>query len=186
MDKMEAGRATFERNIEMQTGRSFPDWVSLVASQGFAKHGQMTDWLKIAHGLTHAQANHIAKRVTADAAPRSLEDPVVHLFIGGKEGLRPLYDQIAAEALRFGTDVEIAPKKHNASFRRRKQFALLQPTTRTRLDVGLILKKKAPQGRLEPSGSFNTMFTHRIKISSGADIDAEVLAWLREAYDEAV
>ncbi len=186
MDKLDASRFTFERNIGAQTGRSFRDWVALVAGQGFAKHGQMTDWLKNEHGLSHAHANHIAKRVMAEAAPRSLDDPVAHLFTGGKEGLRPLYDGVVAAALDFGPDVEIAPKKLNVSIRRRKQFALLQPTTRTRVDVGLILKGRAPVGRLEASGSFNAMFTHRIKIASSADIDAEVLAWLREAYDDAV
>ena len=74
----------------------------------------------------------------------------------------------------------------NASIRRRKQFALFQPSTRTRLDVGLILKNRSAEGRLESSGSFNAMFTHRVKLSSVADIDAELGAWLKEAYDEAV
>jgi hypothetical protein len=186
MDKLEAGRASFERNIGAQTGRSFEDWVALVAAQGFARHGQMTAWLKSNHGLSHAHANHIAKRVLSDAAPPSPDDSVEHLFTGGKEGLRPLYDQVVGAVLAFGPDVEIAPKKANVSLRRRRQFALLQPTTRTRLDLGLILKGRAPGGRLEPSGAFNAMFTHRIKIAAAAEIDAEVLAWLREAYDEAV
>jgi hypothetical protein len=84
-----------------------------------------------------------------------------------------------------GPDVEIAPKKANVSLRRRKQFALLQPTTRTRLDLGLILKASEPEGRLEASGSFNAMFTHRVKLAAPDDIDAEVLAWLKAAYEEA-
>jgi hypothetical protein len=84
----------------------------------------------------------------------------------------------------FGPDVEFAPKKANVSVRRRRQFALLQPSTATRMDVGLILQRP-PTGRLEPSGSFNAMFTHRIKLAVLADIDDQVVAWLKEAYDAA-
>jgi hypothetical protein len=185
MDRLEVGRATFERNIETQTGQSVVAWAKLVAQQGFARHGQMVAWLKAQHGLSHSHANHIAKQVLSDTAPRS-DDPVAHLFDGGKEGLRPLYEQLAAAALALGGDVEIAPKKANVSLRRRRQFALIQPTTRTRVDLGLILKDKAPAGRLEPSGSFHAMFTHRVRLTSATDLDAEVLGWLKAAYDEAI
>jgi hypothetical protein len=186
MDRLEVGRATFERNIEKQTGRSVAGWAVLVSQQGFTRHGQMVAWLKAQHALAHSHANHIAKQVLSDAAPRSSDDPVAHLFEGGKESLRPLYDQLTAAALALGDDVEIAPKKANVSLRRRKQFALIQPTTRTRLDLGLILKDRAPHGRLEPSGSFHAMFTHRIRMASASDLDADLLGWLKAAYDDAV
>jgi hypothetical protein len=69
--------------------------------------------------------------------------------------------------------------------RRSKQFALIQPSTATRVDVGLILKNVPATGRLEVSGSFNAMFTHRVRLASSADVDAELIAWLRQAYDAA-
>jgi len=178
--------ASFERNIEAQTGTSVMEWAGLVSRQGFAKHGQMVDWLKSDHGLSHSHANHIAKQALKAAAPRSSGDPAGYLFEGGKERLRPLYDRLIAAVLKMGTDVEVAPKKANISLRRRRQFALIQPSTRTRLDLGLILKGKEPAGRREPAGSFNAMFTHRGKITAESDIDAEVLSWLEEAYDEAI
>jgi hypothetical protein len=49
----------------------------------------------------------------------------------------------------------------------------------------LILKGVKPAGRLEASGSFNAMFTHRVRISTKADIDAELKRWLKQAYAEA-
>ena len=177
--------ATFERNIQSQTGKSVEAWADLVRAQGLAKHGQMVAWLKADHGLSHGYANHIAKRATEAATPRSADDPVQHLFEGGKESLRSFYDQIVAAAQSLGPDVEIAPKKANVSVRRKKQFALIQPTTKTRIDLGLILKDQAPEGRLNPSGSFNAMFTHRVKIDKAEDIDAELRTWLKAAYDAA-
>ena len=177
--------ASFERNIETQTGRSIAAWVEIVRESGSEKHGATVEKLKSEHGLSHSHANHIAKRALEAASPRSADDPVAHLFEGGKEGLRPIYDRLAAEAAQLGPDVEIAPKKANASVRRRKQFALIQPSTRTRVDLGLMLAGREPQGRLEPSGSFNAMFTHKVKLATADEIDGEVLTWLREAYDAA-
>ena len=71
------------------------------------------------------------------------------------------------------------------SLRRKKQFAIAQPSTKDRFDLGLNLKGVAPAGRLEASGSFNAMVTHRVRLASPAEVDAEVLAWLRAAYDGA-
>jgi Domain of unknown function (DUF5655) len=85
----------------------------------------------------------------------------------------------------LGPDVEIAPKKTYVSLRRSKQFALVQPSTATRVDLGLNLKGVAPSGRLEASGSFNAMCTHRIRIEGPTDIDADVRRWLKQAYDAA-
>jgi len=182
MATVDAAIATFERNIEAQTGRSVDAWAAIAREQDLEKHGRIVAWLKAEHGLSHAHANHIAKRATAPPAAEAGEDPLKALFEGGKAGLRPIYDALAGTALAFGPDVEIAPKKANVSLRRARQFALIQPTTRTRLDLGLILKGREAAGRLEASGSFNAMFTHRVKLAVPVDIDAEVLAWLADAY----
>lgn len=185
MASVEDAIATMERNIEAASGQPVAVWVARIRAQGLTKHGEMVTWLKAEHGFGHGYANHVAKRALADATPRSADDPVAHLF-EGKAGLRPLYDALVAAVTAVGPDVEVAPKKANVSIRRRKQFALIQPSTRTRLDLGLVLKARPPQGRLEASGSFNAMFTHRVRLEAVADVDAEVLGWLKEAYDEAV
>ena len=182
---VEDATATFERNIEARTGRPVEAWVALLPQSGSTKHAGMVAWLKSEHGLSHAHANHVAKRALEAAAPRSADDPVAHLFEGGKEGLRPLYDRLAAAATALGPDVELAPKKANVSVRRRKQFALIQPSTRTRIDLGLILARREPSGRLEASGSFNAMFSHRVKLASPEEVDRELIALLRAAYDAA-
>jgi hypothetical protein len=71
------------------------------------------------------------------------------------------------------------------SLRRTKQFGLIQPATATRVDVGLVLKDVAPSGRLEASGSFNAMVTHRVRVGNVSEVDPELIAWLRQAYANA-
>ena len=51
------------------------------------------------------------------------------------------------------------------------------------MDIGIKLKGVAPTEQFEAAGSWNAMVTHRVRISDPKQIDAEVLAWLRQAYD---
>jgi hypothetical protein len=52
-------------------------------------------------------------------------------------------------------------------------------------DLGISLKGKPPAGRLEASASFNAMVSHRVRLESAKDVDAEVIAWLKEAFNAA-
>ena len=82
-----------------------------------------------------------------------------------------------------GGDLEVAPKKAYVSLRRNKQFGIIQPSTKTRVDVGINLKGEPAQGRLEESGSFNAMVSHRVRVSDPKEVNKELLGWLRQAYD---
>jgi hypothetical protein len=53
------------------------------------------------------------------------------------------------------------------------------------LDIGIKLKGKAANDRFEPAGSWNGMVTHRIRVADPKEIDAEVLSWLKSAYEAA-
>jgi Domain of unknown function (DUF5655) len=83
----------------------------------------------------------------------------------------------------LGADVTPVPKKGYISLRRpRKQFAMIQPSGAGRIDLGLILPGVRAADRLEPAGSFNALFTHRVRVTSAGDIDATLGAWLAAAY----
>jgi hypothetical protein len=62
---------------------------------------------------------------------------------------------------------------------------MLQPNNTGRLDLGLILPGVATGGRLEPAGSFNRLFTHRVRLTALTDVDDELRGWLAIAYAEA-
>jgi hypothetical protein len=53
----------------------------------------------------------------------------------------------------------------------------------TRIDVGLILcSETETTERLEPAAGFNALFTHRVRVQSAADVDAQLQHWLDDAY----
>jgi hypothetical protein len=175
------------RNLEEKTGKSLQEWTQIVTNSGFGKHQAIVDHLKSEHGLTHGYANLVAhKSLKSDAGSAgSSDDLVATQYSKGKEELKPIYDKLISLINKFGNDVELAPKKAYVSIRRKKQFAIIQPSTKTRLDIGLNLKGKAPEGRLEPSGSFNAMCSHRVRIANDGEVDEEVVNWINEAYNNA-
>lgn len=183
---MDDALATMIANYEKNTGKPLEAWIDIARKAKLAKHGEIVKMLKDRHGMGHGYANLVAQRVLAGDAPApGGEDLVEAQYAGKKAPLRPLYDQLAKAVGKFGADVELAPKKTYVSLRCSKQFALVQPSTPERLDVGINLKGAAPGGRLEASGSFNAMVSHRVRVTDSKDIDAELLGWLRAAYDQA-
>jgi len=158
-----------------------------LTKQKFEKHGEIVKWLKSEHAVTHGFANLIAHMhrdaVAGDSGGKI--DLVGVQYEGTKAGLRPIYDAIIKVVSGFGNDVEIAPKKAYVSLRRNKQFALVQPSTKTRVDVGINLKGQPPTARLEESGSFNAMVSHRVRVTKKGEVDAELESWLKKAYEAA-
>lgn len=173
------------RNLEEKTGKPIDKWRALVEKSGLAKHGEIVKMLKAEHGVTHGYANLIAHEARGSAAIHADAGDLVAAQYAGKESLRPIYDRIAKVVAGFGGDVELAPKKAYVSLRRGKQFGLVQPSTRTRVDVGIQLKGVAPTERLAASGSFNAMVSHRVRIAEVGEVDDELVGWLREAYEAA-
>lgn len=178
--------ATMEANIEAKTGRPVAEWVRLVQASGHEKHGQIVKFLKSEHGFTHGYANLVAHRALQSSHAEHDDDALVAAqYAGAKAGLRPIYDRIIEITQAFGDDLEIAPKKSYVSLRRKKQFALVQPSTRTRVDLGINLKGREPTSRLEASGSFNAMVSHRVRLEAPDEVDSDVAGWLEEAFDAA-
>lgn len=177
--------AAMVANMKEKTGKTLDAWVKIARRSKLAKHGEIVKHLKTEHELSHGYANLVAHTLlnssAADAAP---DDLVAAQYAGKKAGLRPIYDKLVAAVGKFG-NVEIAPKKSYVSLRAAKQFALIQPSTATRVDVGINLKGADPTDRLEASGSFNSMVSHRVRVTSVQEVDKELIAWLRQAHKAA-
>lgn len=177
---------TFVQNIQEKYGKPYTEWIKIVRSKGLEKHKEILDFLKKEHGFTHGYANFISMKAReSDAASVAKEVDLVDAMYEGKESLRPIYDRIMAALEKRAPEMELAPKKAYVSLRAKKQFGLIQPSTKTRVDVGINLKGVEPEGALEASGSWNTMVSHRVKLASEADVTDELIDWLVAAYEAA-
>jgi predicted transport protein len=190
MSTVDAAIATQLKNIEKKTGKSLEELSQLIKASGLAKHGEIRDMLKRDLGLGHGDANtltHTAlKSDGASAAAdkgQTPDDVVDELYAGPKAALRPIHDRLMAEIRKFG-DFEVSPKKTYVSLRRKKQFAMIGPATKTQVEVGLNMKEVEPTDRLQqlpPKG----MCDYKVRLADAAEVDAEMVGWIRRAYDSA-
>ena len=179
---MEKALQTMIANMPEKTGKSLEEWKVILKEKDFAKHGEAVKFLKTEYQVTHGFANTIVK-LSKDNQDTP-EDLVTQQY-QGKEVLKPIYEKLIAVVSTFGADVKKTPKKASVSIIRKKQFALIKPATKTRIDLGLKLKGKPITDRLENSGPFGTMCTHRVRLTSADEVDDQLVNWLKEAYEMA-
>jgi predicted transport protein len=185
-ESLDKAYATQIANIEKASGKKIAEWTTVLNKTGLSKHGELVNYLKDKHGFTHGNANmlvHYARQTHA-AATENETDWITEQY-KGKEDLKPWYDKLIKAINGFGKDVDVSPKKAYVSMRRKKQFAVIQPSTKTRLDLGLNIKGTIPSGIAEPSGSWNAMCTHRIKIEDEKMITKDLVGLIKQAYEQA-
>ena len=173
---------TMINNMPEKTGKSLEEWKAILKEKAFAKHGEAMKFLKGEHGVTHGFANTIIQ--LSKENNDSDEDLVANQY-KGKETLIPIYEKVLKAVDSFGEDVKKTPKKSTVSIIRKRQFVLIKPATKTRIDLGLKLKGVPTTDRLQNSGPFGSMCTHRVQLTSENDVDDELIGWMRDAYDMA-
>ncbi len=183
---MDQAEKTMIENLHKNTGKTLEQWITIVKQKNFAKHGEIIKFLKDEHSFGHGFANLVAHKARGSDAG-SVEDTssLIDKQYKGKEHFKPLYDKLLSEIMKFGADIEIAPKNAYVSLRRKKQFAILQPATKTRFEIGLNMKGQEPKGVLEKIITANSMCSHKINLNSDNDVSKEVLQWIKTAYEGA-
>ena len=176
-----------------KTGRTLEEWVELVQDEGPETERERRAWLKSEHSLGTNASWWIAERAEGRAAEdgdptaylKAAEGYVKAMFAGKKAGLKPIYEKILETAHDLGDDVRICPCKTIVPLYRHHVFAEIKPSAVGRIDLGFALGDTKATGRLVATGGFEKKdrITHRVSISSPAEIDAEVKKWLKHAYD---
>jgi len=146
-----------------------------------SKSIQRPKFLKEAHSLTHGFANTI---VSLHKQKESSGEDLIEEQYSKKKDLFPIYREIEKFVKQLGDEVKVSPKKSSVSFVRSRQFVLVKPAAKSRIDLGLKLDNVDPNGRLEGSGPFETMCSHRIRIENSDHFDNVVKNWIKEAYNQ--
>ena len=184
MTDPQAATNTQLRNIENKTGKTPAQLCKLIADSGLAKVGEQRSMLMQTLGLGYGDANAVALLAKGTAAPTPANaDPLDAIYSGPKAHLRALHDQLCQAIDPLGPH-EKAPKKTTISLRRKKQFAMLGPATKDAIELGLNAKvlPTSPRLKLMPPGG---MCQYTVRLSTAAEIDAELLGWVRSAYEAA-
>ena len=180
-----AATETQLRNIEAATGMSVAAFAAAVADRNIEGHAKIIAFLKSEYGMSHGNANAVALRVRelavgGPATPDALLDAQ---YANGKAALRPVYERLATSAADLGPDVEILVQKTGVAFRRKRQFAVVQAASAKRVALGLNLGDAPSDPRVVATPG--AMCAFRVDLTDAGAVDADVGAWLREAYERA-
>jgi hypothetical protein len=188
MSSLDKAIQTQLENIQKKTGKSLDELAKLVKKSGLTKHGEIREYLKRELGLGHGDANTLVHVVLQSDGQRAAEgksgDQVLdEIYTGAKAHMRPIHEKLMQEIDKFG-GFEVAPKKGYVSLRRRKQFVMIGPKTNSRFEVGINAKdlKKSPRLLEQPKGS---MCNYVVNLTDAKEVDSELIAWIKSAYDGA-
>jgi hypothetical protein len=188
MSSLDKAIQTQLENIQKKTGKSLDELVAIVKKSGLTKHGEIRDYLKRELGLGHGDANTLVHVVLQSDGQRAAEgkstDQVLdEIYVGAKAHMRPIHEKLMKEIVKFG-EFEIAPKKGYVSLRRKKQFAMIGPKTNARFEVGINARDFKKNARLleQPKGS---MCNYIVNVTDAKEVDAQLIAWVKAAYEEA-
>jgi Domain of unknown function (DUF4287)/Domain of unknown function (DUF5655) len=174
-------------NVKAKTGKTTEDFARLAAQKSLAKHGDIVKWLKSDFSLGHGHATAIAGVLTRQGTPTSsAEEKIQRLFDGKKKHWQEPSEKLIARMTEFGADFSAsAGGTYVSLLRAGKKFAILQPSSTKRLDIGIKLKGVAADEQFESARNWNAMVTHRVRVSAPNQIDRKVVFWLKRAYDAA-
>ena len=176
-------------SIKKKTGLGPKDFRELAEKKGLLEPGvktsAITAWLKEEFDLGPGHGMAIVATFKEQPAD---DDRIEKQFAGAKATWRPTFDSLVAALREVGT-VDLAPTDTYISLvkptsKLPAKFAIVAFTA-DRMDVGIKLKAAEAEGRFEAAGSWNSMVTHRVRITDPAQVDAELLDWLRRAYASA-
>ena len=188
METLDKAIQTQLNNIQEKTGKSLAGLAALARKSGLTKHGELRDMFKRELGLGHGDANALVHAVlqsdgTRAAEGKSTDNVLDEIYTGAKAGQRPIHEALMKHITKFG-EFEIVPKKGYVSLRRKKQFAMIGPKTSTRFEVGINAKDFKKNARLleQPKGS---MCNYIVQLTDAKEVDAELIAWIKSAYESA-
>lgn len=146
MSSIDQAYETQLNNIQKKTGKSMEELAAIIRGSGLTKHSEIRALLQRDLDLGYGDANTLVHFVlksdgtsAAQASGTSTGDVLDEIYSGPKAELRPIHDRLMEAINQFG-EFEVAPKKGYVSLRRKRQFAMIGPATKTRVEVGLNMK----------------------------------------------
>lgn len=167
------------------TGAGLDVWNRRVLDSGVDTEPALRAWLTARDVTGYAQMLLVMERFGYPDFLTASADELVDGQFADRPELRPIYDRLIAMAREVG-EVEVQTRKTYVSLMtRRRKFAVVKATTRSRVDLGLRIEGSRPRGRLESAKVMQDQaLTVRIALTTPDDVDQEVADWLSRAYRE--
>jgi hypothetical protein len=176
-------REMWIRVLEKQTGEGVDRWNRRIAKQGLRHERSLRAWLTGQRVTGYAQSLLVMERFGYPDFVLASADQLIEQQYADRPNLRPIFDAIVGTATRCGDVIVQARKTYVSLVTPRRTFARVQPTTKSRVDLGLRLEERRPTRRLRPSKIHETM-PLQVSLTAPEEVDSEVQKLLEQAYAE--
>lgn len=173
------------RILEKRTGADVSTWKRRMAREHFNTETALRRWLRQLGVTGYGQTLLVWERFGYPSYIVAGADELIDGQYADRPHLRPIFEAVV-DALPGIGDVAVQARKGYVSLvSKRRTFAIVQATTKHRVDLGLRLDSQKPADRLQPAGTLgNGSFSVRLGLASPTDLDRDALAWLKRAYEE--
>jgi hypothetical protein len=170
--------------LERRTGAGVHEWNERVRISGADdSEPQLRTWLTERGVTGYAQQLLVMERFGYPDFLTASADQLIDGQYADRLQLRPILDHVLAVAGALGEVMVQARKGYVSLVSPRRTFAVVRPTTKQRVDLGLRLDGRIPEGRLQSgTGVGSDSINVRVALHSVEDVDDEVVGLLEAAY----
>lgn len=173
--------------LETRTGDNVEVWNARIREAGLNDEASLRAWLADRGVTGYPQGLLVMERFGYPAFLVASADELIDAQYRDRPGLRPIFDAILVRVASLGAVTVQARKTYVSLVSPKRTFAVVQPTTRQRVDLGLRLANQEPVGRLASAKSMGSgAVTVRIGLTAVDQVDDEVASFLHRAYEENV
>lgn len=182
-------KVVFYKKISEMTDKSQDEITQMYVDSKTEKHSEIRtlfiEKLGLSYGFANTLAHYVAKSDGVSLSEGKTSNQVLdEIYSGEKSKFRPIHDALMKKIDAFG-EFEIVPKKGYVSLKRKRQFAMIGPKTNSRMEIGINAKNLESNSRLEeqPKGG---MCQYIVRITDQAEVDDQLVLWLKEAYQQSI
>jgi hypothetical protein len=172
--------------LQKRTGQDVEAWNKRIAGRRFSDENALREWLKKEGVTGYSQQLLVWERFGYPGFMTSGAEDLISRQYADRPQLRPILDAILARLPEVNPVITVQARKTYISLvNERRTFAVVQATTRNRVDLGLRLEKQRPTGRLRrATGVGNGSMSVKLELQSVGDLDGDAIQWLKRAYHE--
>jgi hypothetical protein len=171
------------RLLQERTGVDVASWNERIQTQHLKDEKTLRTWLTEQGVTGYAQNLLVMERFGYPDFIQASAEELIQGQYADRPQLRPIFEAILGAVAGLG-DVTIQARKTYVSLMTtRRTFARVQPTTKQRVDLALRLAGQKPGGRLQPS-RIHASTPLQVRLTTPAEVDAEVLDWLQKACEQ--
>lgn len=172
------------RELVERGGTTVEEWNARIADAAPADETALRAWLEERGVRGYGQTLLVYERFGYPPIFTATADELIDAQYADRPALRPIFDRLVVAAPSVGEVAVQARKTYVSLITPRRTFAIVKATTKTRVDLGLRLDGATPGGRLlAAKGVGNDSINVRVALAAPDDVDDEVLALLRRAYE---